>query len=140
MSGIPAVLNLPTVPPPRKDLRRQEKHCHFQPLRSAGTAGKYNAPGLPGITGDFYNLVTNNPKNIPQMGYAHGCFYTPAKRSDAGSIVGIETSASVTVADNGDGIQMDASRSNSHYGASSTVMPASADMTVALYLGRASEV
>lgn len=107
-------------------------------VRGAGTAtaGRYNAAGVPGIIGDFYNLVTNNPPSIPQMGYAHGCFYTPAERGDAGSIVGIATSAMITVATTGDGIQMDASKSSAVYGSSSTVMPASVDLTVGMYLGR----
>lgn len=38
------------------------------------------------------------------------------------------------------GIVFSASKSNEHYGASDTIMPASADMTMGLYLGRPAEV
>ena len=37
-------------------------------------------------------------------------------------------------------MEFDASLSNSEYGSSSTVMPASADMPVGIYLGRPAEV
>ena len=104
-------------------------------LRNAGTAGAYNKAGLPGIVGDFYNLITNNPTSIPQMGYAHGCFYTPAKTSFAGNITGVASSAQIVVAETGDGIQMDASRSAVAYGSADTVMPSSFDVLVGLYLG-----
>ena len=39
-----------------------------------------------------------------------------------------------------DGFTFKASRSSSEYGASNTVMPASVDMSVGLYLGRPAEV
>ena len=133
--GKPAALYLPLVPAFRKGLRRQEKLCLFQPLRNGGTAGAYNKAGLPGIVGDFYNLITNNPTSIPQMGYAHGCFYTPAKTSFAGNITGVASSAQIVVAETGDGIQMDASRSAIAYGGADTVMPSSVDVLVGLYLG-----
>ena len=70
------------------------------------------------------------------MGYAHGCFYTPAKTSLAGNITGVASSAQIVVAETGDGIQMDASRSAVAYGGADTVMPASVDVTMGLYLGR----
>ena len=102
--------------------------------------GAYNNTGLPGIVGNFYNLVTNNPASVPQMGNAHGCFYTPAQGVSAGNITGIASSAAIALAETGDGIQMDASRSNSEYGKQPTVMPASADMPVGIYLGCSAEI
>lgn len=70
------------------------------------------------------------------MGYAHGCFYTPAKTSFAGNVTGVDSSVHIVVAETGDGIQMDASRSAVAYGSADTVMPASADIAVGIYLGR----
>jgi len=60
-----------------------------------------------------------------------GAFYTPTEQS--GNIGNEEF---VTLVYNAPKTTFDASRCNEQYGSSDTVMPASVDMVVGLYLGR----
>lgn len=104
-------------------------------MRNAGSAGKYNIPGMPNIAGGFWDLLSSSGVSdvvYTTMGNAGGAFYVPYHSS--GNDVATITTNGKKVSDK-DGIGLDASRSNSEYGAQSTVMPASADMVVGLYLG-----
>ena len=129
MSGSPAALNFPGLPAFRKGLRGQKKLCLFQSLRNGGTNGKCNAPGLPEMLGSF-SLVWSNNWTFPSNGAA-GCFYLsdvqPASAPPYNGSDGYNLASNVRI---------QASRSSSVYGASSTVMPASADVSMGLYLGR----
>lgn len=90
-------------------------------LGSERAAGGYNAPGLPGILGKFHCWQSNQEGSAPT-----GAFYSK-ETTYAGQI-----NANVFVPSvNG----FDASRSNSIYGASTTVMPPSVNITVIFYLG-----
>lgn len=98
------------------------------PLRNAGTSGKYNAAGLPGLTGNSDTVGWSDPTLFPS-----GVFSSGGTEWEGGSLQVVEASdmnggAHVVIFDAADG--------NPIYGASDAVMPASADMTVALYLGR----
>ena len=85
---------------------------------------------MPGITGEIYDLA-NGSAAVSTMGNGTGAFTTPGTKTT------IQRPSSLVVVEyNGDGIVFDASLSNSEYGSSSTVMPASADMFYGLYLGR----
>lgn len=89
-------------------------------LGASGTAGGYNAPGLPEIEGTF------NPWGI--MPYS----------SNSGAFVSRENNGMHPDASNGGGgvlFTFKASGSNSIYGASSTVMPPSVNIPVIIYLG-----
>ena len=97
-----------------------------------GSAGGYNAPGLPNIQGvsSGDNCLTTHVLSI-------GSVWTGPLRvgynlESAG--YGYELRASPEVGIYG-GIQFDASRANAIYGASQTVMPASINLSVILYLG-----
>ena len=95
-------------------------------LRNTGIGGHYNAPGLPGITWRYTNVVTTSDQ-IPQGSISNK---TTAKVYDFSEGTNQGWSQ----------MEFDASLSNSEYGSSSTVMPASADMPVGIYLGRPAEV
>ena len=82
------------------------------------TAGGYNKPGVPNISGAV------NADGSYGSG-SSGAFYRSGT-SEAPN--GQNRQAAMTY--------MDASRSSSIYGASPTVMPASVDQPVCLYLGR----
>ena len=124
-SGRPAALYFPGVPPFRKGVRRQDFSCLFQVLRNGETIGKYNAPGAPNITGCLaVNRLSTG--GIFQQSGAVGM-----DQSDTyGSPPDVGTEG------NNYSITINASLSNSEYGAQPTVMPASADILVAVYLGR----
>ena len=96
-------------------------------LGADGTAGGYNAPGLPEINGraSFGQLGTK----IGALSHASGAlsvggefdvrYWSPLKNGAMYS-----------------DLIFTASQSNSFYGASSTVMPSSVNIPVILYLGR----
>ena len=91
-------------------------------LGSERAAGGYNAPGLPGILGKFHCWQSNQEGSAPT-----GAFYSK-ETTYAGQV-----NVNVYVPSvNG----FDASRSNSIYGASTTVMPSSVNIPAILYLGR----
>ena len=93
----------------------------FRGWTGAGEAGKYNAPGLPELTGGFsaycFNdgdpwhamTSTNSGQNALTVGSSNGTRYTA--------------------------FTFRASLSNTIYGASSTVMPPSVNLPVCIYLG-----
>ena len=85
--------------------------------------GKFNAAGLPDIVGTLRSWI--------RMAEGTGAFYTATENA---ANVGVEDF--VTLADNGPQTTFDASRCSPVYGSSDTVMPASADMAVGIYLGR----
>lgn len=90
-----------------------------------GSAGAHHDAGLPNITGWFGN-VSGQDRNagancagvfrasLKDLAGGYGTFYENAEF---------------------DGYELDASRSNAIYGASSTVMPASVNLPTMLYLG-----
>ena len=99
-----------------------EKILLFQPLRNAGAVGRYNAPGVPNATGVMGSLL-----------HATGAIaYGMCSKGESqnalvnGSYSNTSFATYTTTLSNG----------NKIFGASSTVMPASADMTMGLYLGR----
>lgn len=90
-------------------------------LGGGGSAGTYNAPGLPEIEGAFRQLSYNGFT-------ASGSFYNAGN----GTTTNIGGAGSYSLTTFG----FKASRSNGTYGASATVMPPSINMPVILYLGR----
>ena len=89
------------------------------------TPGKFNAPGLPNIIGGNINYMDIG---IHQPG--ENAFRSNVDTADSQlEIAGTSTFNSSI-------LLLNASLSNGTYGASNTVMPASTDMTVGLYLGR----
>ena len=95
-------------------------------LGASGTAGGYNAPGLPNITGDGAWFLMGLTTNLQEF---------------SGALLGkkvktVQTHVSGSAASNPSGIAIDASRSNAIYGSSATVMPPSINIPVILYLGR----
>ncbi len=89
-------------------------------------AGGYNKPGLPNVTG-----VLDYGVHGPSAWTTAGCV-----------LVGQYLSSQYAATTKAPGVRfaIDASKSNTVYGASDTVMPASWESPVALYLGRAAEV
>ena len=88
--------------------------------------GKYNEPGVPDITGGVHTGGGSNEDFT-------GAFY----RQDISLIAGQHpTSAPI----NSSNFHFAASRVSHIYGASDTVMPASFDASVGLYLGRSAKV
>ena len=88
-------------------------------------AGRFNAAGLPAIRGEVKSFLANNAS-------FSGALYT-----DAGytlSLLGTAGTASFMP------ILFDAAGSCKLYGTSATVMPASVETPIALYLGRPAEV
>ena len=102
-------------------------------LRNGGTIGRYNDAGAPEIAGGFWNLASYDVGGSAHaMGSADGAFYTIYKKaSDAVIYVKADTTHNTS----GDGIGFMATRYASTYGASDTIMPASADIVVGIYLG-----
>lgn len=97
-------------------------------LRNGGTVGAYNAPGLPDIVGSA------------GVGGNLGTSYELCMDGNSGALGAksektIHSYASQTVDNTYGGLSFAASQSSSLYGSSNTVMPASVDMTVGLYLG-----
>ena len=89
-------------------------------------AGKYNEPGVPDITGGVHTGGGSNDSFT-------GAFYG----QDVSLITGQHPTSAPT---NSSNIFFAASRVSPVYGASDTVMPASFDVPVALYLGSPAEV
>ena len=89
-------------------------------------AGKYNEPGVPDITGGVHTGGGSNDSFT-------GAFYG----QDVSLITGQHPTSAST---NSSNIFFAASRVSPVYGASDTVMPASFDVPVALYLGRPAEI
>ena len=92
--------------------------------QGAGSAGGYNAPGLPEIEGSWsgWNIMSiagGSPSGAFQANWAPN------------GVVAAETK----VAGAWDSLDIDASRSNPLYGSSTTVMPESINLPVILYLG-----
>ena len=75
--------------------------------------------GLPNITGIFFDLITNVSG---KMGNGTGCFNTLPESVESG-ISTINSNAFTNTGATKDGISLDASRSSSIYGASTTVQP-----------------
>ena len=93
-------------------------------LGGDGSAGGYNAPGLPNITGKI---------GTRSSGMTHvGAFFLSLNTEGmkCGTFVNGVTDKDIYIP------TLDASRSNSIYGASSTVMPPSINVPMILYLGR----
>ena len=87
-------------------------------------AGGYNAPGLPNITGKI---------GTRSSGMTHvGAFFLSLNTEGmkCGTFVNGVTDKDIYIP------TLDASHSNSIYGASSTVMPPSVNVPMILYLGR----
>ena len=94
----------------------------FRAWTGAGGAGKYNAPGLPDIIGK-YGQVFARPA-VAEGPFAGSDII--AENLQGGTDSAIDYLVTV-------GFR--ASAANSIYGASATVMPASIDLPVCLYLG-----
>ena len=93
--------------------------------------GKFNTPGLPELAGSFIVGWTN--ALIPT--YAHdGCFYASTYQAAQLNQTG------TTAVENTFTLGMKASKANGTFGKSSTVMPASTDLFMGIYLGRSAEV
>ena len=93
-------------------------------LGADGMAGGYNAPGLPNITGKI---------GTRSSGMTHvGAFFLSLNTEGmkCGTFVNGVTDKDIYIP------TLDASHSNSIYGASSTVMPPSVNVPMILYLGR----
>lgn len=91
--------------------------------------GKYNKPGAPNISGACCVGFTNGQQ---------GTFYHSGAISAAGYVVGMFGGGSIhdPTAGHQGGIKLNAAASSAVYGASATIMPASAETPIALYLGR----
>lgn len=74
------------------------------------------AAGLPNITGEFWDLLTNLKD---QMGNGNGCFVTAAGTNKDNVVCNTNGNYYPI----GDGIIFDASKSNSVYGNAETVQP-----------------
>lgn len=85
---------------------------------SAGTAGTYNAPGLPALTGTMQGVVTDEGKATGVFAY--------------------QRTSNLDLSTSGTAKQAGSFSLNPHsvFGASDTVMPSSVEMIVGLYLGR----
>ena len=85
---------------------------------SMGTAGTYNVPGLPALAGAMQGVVTDEGKATGVFTY--------------------QRTALLNLSTSGNAKQTGIFSLNPHsiFGASNTVMPASADVVVGLYLGR----
>lgn len=87
-------------------------------LGGGGTAGGYNAPGLPNITGSFHQVAYGTSDG------AFGSSYLSPGGLQSGGTGGSYATT------------FQAARSSTVYGASSTVMPPSVNVPMILYLGR----
>lgn len=90
-------------------------------MRGGGTAGQYNKPGIPDVTGGWASLSYEGQGSYGAVGFED----TVNSSSMAGSqVIKVRT------------FTFAASRSSTQYGGQSTVMPSSVDVVVGLYLGR----
>lgn len=104
-------------------------------MRNGGTIGKYNTPGMPGLTGKI-----QRPAQLADD-FNFGGEWLETSESGALTSTQYKINQSINSAPWAGGsclgsIILDASRSNSEYGASNTVMPASTDVPMGIYLGR----
>lgn len=97
-------------------------------LGGGGSAGAWNAPGLPNIEGGF-GIYVQNAGVFWSTPLVYGAFRYQKGRG--GNVV----TDQINQAEN-PSPQFNASWANSIYGAASTVMPPSVDIPVILYLGR----
>ena len=96
-----------------------------RPLRNAETVGRYNTPGAPDIVGSNINYMDIGMAHEGRDAFMSRVDTANKKLDDAG-----------TETYNSSFLSFYASRSSGIYGASDTVMPASADISMGLYLGR----
>ena len=92
-----------------------------------GDAGGYNAPGLPNVVGEWSNF------NVPIISVPAPLPSGAIRLSNSANV-----NSTLTIGGSGyvwDGMSLEASRSNFIYGGSDTVMPASVNLPVILYLG-----
>lgn len=95
--------------------------------QGTGDAGGYNAPGLPNVVGEWSNF------NTPIMSIPASLPSGAIRLSNSANVNSV-----LTIGGTGyvwDGMSLEASRSNFIYGGSDTVMPASVNLPVILYLG-----
>ena len=95
--------------------------------QGTGNAGGYNAPGLPNVVGEWSNF------NTPIMSIPASLPSGAIRLSNS-----VNVNSVLTIGGTGyvwDGMSLEASRSNFIYGGSDTVMPASVNLPVILYLG-----
>lgn len=90
-------------------------------MRNGGSLGAYNSPGLPNIKAAANVLIAY--ENARMSGA-----FKETWRNMNGSVGTGTTMGGYT-------FELDASLSSSKYGTSDTVMPASSDMLVGIYLG-----
>ena len=95
------------------------------PLRGGGTAGRYNVSGIPDVTGGWASLSYEGQGTYGAFSHEDT---VNSSSAPGGQVIKVRTFAFA------------ASRSSAQYGAQSTVMPASADMPIGLYLGRPAEI
>lgn len=93
------------------------------------TVGGYVEPGLPNITGDFYNKYSNTDIMFGNQSVGSGAL----KLNVRGSYK-VCTNSSGSIASSGS-LQLDASESNAIYGNSTTVQPAATQMYLYFYVG-----
>ena len=98
----------------------------FRACTGGNTAGKYNAPGLPDIEGYLSGADFDGDSSDAFTGAFQSTGWTDPGMAGGGDHK-IERSVAFL-----------ASRSNSIYGASTTVMPASVNLPIILYLGNSS--
>ena len=95
--------------------------------QGTGDAGGYNAPGLPNVVGEWSNF------NVPIISVPAPLPSGAIRLSNSAN-----GNSALTTGGTGyiwDGMSLEASRSNFIYGGSDTVMPASVNLPVILYLG-----
>jgi len=113
------------------------------PLRNGDTIGKYSPASAPNISGAFYDLAVGadlDTSGALTMGQGRGAFYAPPTLHPLKNSSVQKATARTTINAEGDGLEFSAARSSPVYGRAATVMPESAEVTVGIYLGRASEV
>ena len=100
-------------------------------MRNAGTAGRYNVAGLPDIIGELgSDWNTWSKESLIWPSGTPGVFQKAAKEGN--NVSAVEAPKLVTGRNY---IQFIAHLSNSIFGSSYTVMPASADIIIGIYLG-----
>lgn len=97
-------------------------------LRNGERVGRYNVPGLPDAQG-YIRPIADQGKPEEPITNASGAFGVQSYVEGGGGFMSGGTCRATR-------ISMSLANSNTAYGASSTVMPASADIIVGLYLGR----
>ena len=100
----------------------------FRAWTGARESGRYNAPGLPEVSGSFGVRGTMIIDN--SIIEANGAFRITETSYDV-DYASFQVSSNLS----SQGCTFDASRNNTIYGASPTVMPASVDIPICLYLG-----